>query len=145
MTYRLSREECEPLIAYLELAKPVTQTLRDSFAIKAKIKTLAYPEIKPSYVYRQLYGSAATAVLANVVATPSPIARQHLVLYLHKLRYVKPALDGDDLRRLGFTPGPAIRETLEQLRDGRLDRKLTTRQEEEDFVMKRRDKPARPD
>ena len=145
MTYRLSREECEPLIAYLKLTKPVSQALRDSFAIKAKLKTLAYPEIKPSYVYRQLHGSSATAVLANVIATPSPIARQHLVLYLHKLRYVKPTLDGDDLRRMGFTPGPAIRETLERLRDGRLDKKLTTRQDEEVFVINQQGKPGQPD
>jgi len=144
LTYRLSHEECEPLTTCLKLAKPVSQTLRDSFAAKAKLKTLAYPEIKPSYVYRLLHGLSATAILANSIATPSPIARHHLELYLHKLRYVKSILGGDDLRRMEFVPGPGIRETLEQLRDGRLDKKLTTRQDEEAFVMNQRDKITPP-
>jgi tRNA nucleotidyltransferase (CCA-adding enzyme) len=84
-------------------------------------------------------------VLANSIAAPSPIACRQLELYLHKLRYVKSILGGDDLRRMGFAPGPGIRETLEQLRDGRLDKKLTTRQDEEAFVINRRDKPTEPD
>lgn len=51
--------------------------------------------------------------------------------YLHKLRYVKPALNGSDLIGVGITPGPRVKELLERLREARLNGKAVSRQDEE--------------
>ncbi len=134
LAYRLSDEESEELTSHLRLSKPVAQILRDTAAIKANLKTLAYPELKPSYVYRLLHVFSPSAILASSLATASPIARQHMEVYLHKLRYVKPALNGDDLIRMGIAPGPKVREILERLHEAWLDGKVTSKQGEEEMV-----------
>jgi tRNA nucleotidyltransferase (CCA-adding enzyme) len=55
-------------------------------------------------------------------------------IFLHTLRYVKPALTGDDLIRMGITSGPQIKEILNLLHEARLDGKVTTKQGEEELV-----------
>jgi tRNA nucleotidyltransferase (CCA-adding enzyme) len=131
LAYRLSGQECGELTVILKLSKPVAQIVRDTATLKAKIKTLSYPEIKPSYVYRLLYRLSASAVIAVSIATASPVARQHLESYRHKLRYVKPALNGSDLIGMGITPGPRVKELLERLREARLNGEVVSRQDEE--------------
>jgi len=133
-TYHLSTEENEQLISYLRLPKTVAQVLRDSNAIKAKREVLAYPELSHSNIYRLLHGFSPSAIIASSLATTSPIARQHLETFLHELHYVKPALNGNDLIRLGIAPGPQIKEILERLYEARLNGEVTTKQDEEKLV-----------
>ena len=135
LAYRLGDEDRNQMSSFLRLPKPVANLLRDTQTIKANLKILAYPELKLSYVYRLLHGLSSQSIMVSSIAAASPIARQHLEIYLHKLRYVKSALNGDDLKRMGFAPGPRIRKILALLQDARLDGKVNTRQDEEAFVM----------
>ena len=130
LAYRLSNQESEHLISYLRLSKPLTQTLRDSISLKTKLKALADPELMPSCVYHLVHGYSSSAITANLLASDSPVARQHIQLFLGKLRYVKPALTGDDLKRIGITPGPRIKEILNRLHEARLDGKVSSRRGE---------------
>jgi poly(A) polymerase len=45
-----------------------------------------------------------------------------------------PLLTGDDLRAMGFQPGPAFKRILDALRDAQLDDRVRTRTEAEHFV-----------
>ncbi len=45
-----------------------------------------------------------------------------------------PLLTGDDLRAMGFKPGPAFKRILDALRDAQLDGRVRTRTEAEQFV-----------
>ncbi|MBN1862434.1 MAG: CCA tRNA nucleotidyltransferase [Dehalococcoidales bacterium] len=134
LAYRLNGDECAELSTSLKLSKPVARVVHDAASLKAKIKALAYPEIKPSYVYRLLCGFSQSAVVAVSIAAASPVARQHLESYLHKLRYVKPALGGSDLIAMGVAPGPRVKELLERLRDARLNGEALSRQDEAALV-----------
>ena len=134
LAYPLTEDENERLISYLRLPKSLAQTLQDSTSLKGKLKTLAYPELRRSNVYRLLQGYAQTAIIANSLATSSAVARQHMEIFLRILRYVKPALTGDDLIKMGITPGPQIKEALNLLHEARLDGKVTTKQGEEELV-----------
>ncbi len=140
LAYRLSGEECDELISTLRLSKSVGQIVRDTSTLKAKLKTLAYPELLPSYVYHILHDFSPLAIIASSLATTSPIARQHLEIYLHKLRYVKATLRGDDLLSLGFAPGPQVKEILERLHQAKLDGKAVTKQDEVTLVKEWLDK-----
>ena len=95
---------------------------------------LAYPELSASYLYRILHRFSPVAITAISLATTSPIARQHLEIYLRRLRYVNPILKGADLLSMGFTPGPQVREVLTRLHEAKLDGKATTKQDEETLV-----------
>lgn len=134
LAYRLNEEENEHLISYLRLSKSPARALRDSASLKAKLESLASPELAPSRIYHLLPGYCTPAVTANLIASYSPIARQHIRLFLSRLRYVKPSLTGDDLRKMGITPGPQMKEILERLLDARLDGKVKNKKDEEELV-----------
>ena len=134
LTYRLIDEEIEQLIAKIRLPKSLAQTVRDTASIKTKIKSLTDPELTPSNIYRLLHGYTSTAMMANSLASSLPIARQNIQLFLAKLRYIKPALTGDDLKGIGITPGPRIKEILNKLHEARLDGKVKSKRGEAELV-----------
>jgi tRNA nucleotidyltransferase (CCA-adding enzyme) len=134
LAYPLTSEANEYLTSYLKLSKPIAQALRDSISLKGKVKSLADPRLMPSRIYRLLDGYSPPALIANSIASNSPVARLHIQLFLAKLRYVKPALTGNDLQRMGIPPGPRIKEILEQLQEARLDGKVRSKRGEVELV-----------
>jgi tRNA nucleotidyltransferase (CCA-adding enzyme) len=134
--YRLTSKESKQFAACLRLPKQVAQSVRDAIAVKAKLPELSDPELSPSSIYRLLHGYSMSAVTANLIASDSPTARRHLETFSHKLRYVKSVLNGNDLISLGVAPGSQIKEILHRLHGARLDRKVTSRQGEEELVKR---------
>ena len=134
LAYPLTSEENEQLISYLRLPKSVAQTLRDTTGIKTKLKSLADTELPPSSIYSLLHGYSSPAIIANSLAADSPVARQRIHLFLNKLRYIKPVLNGEDLQSMGVAPGPRIKEILNLLREARLDGKVSSKKDEEGLV-----------
>jgi len=134
LTYRLTEEENEQLISYLRLPKSVAQALRDTMTIKARLKLLDDSGLPPSGIYSILHGYSLSAVMANALASDSPVARQHLNLYLSKLRHIKPALNGEDLKKLGVAQGPRIKEMLNKLLEARLNGEVISKREEAELV-----------
>ncbi len=134
LAYRLTEEESEQLISYLRLPKSLAQTLRDTIGIEAKLESLDNPELAPSLIYHLLHSYAPLAITANSLASDSPVVRRHIQLFLNKLRYIKPALTGEDLKGMGIAPGPRIKEILNLLHEARLDEKIKSKQGEERLV-----------
>ncbi len=133
-SYYLDEPALAALASYLHLPKALAKTLHDSCSLHTKLKELACPELRPSAVYHLLHGLAPQAILANLLASGSEVVRAHLLLYLDKLRFVRPALTGNDLIRLGLAPGPRLGVLLEGLRDARLDGRLHTALDEEKWL-----------
>ncbi len=134
LTYHLTEAEAEQLINKLRLPKSLAQTLRDTASIKTRLQFLADPTLPPSSSHHFLHGYSPVAITANFLASDSPIVRQHIHLFLNKLRYVKPTLTGNELQRMGIPPGPRIKEILNLLHEARLDGKVTSKQGEEEMV-----------
>ncbi len=134
LAYRLTNEENEQLISHLRLPKSLAQTLRDTNSLKARLESLADPELAPSSIYSLLYGYCSPAITANSLACDSPVAHQHIQTFLTRLRYVRPSLTGNDLKKMGIVPGPQMKEILQRLHGARLDGKVKSRKEEEDLV-----------
>jgi tRNA nucleotidyltransferase (CCA-adding enzyme) len=134
LCYRLTEDESEELIVYLRPARPLTQTIRDTLNLKAGVEVLATPGLSRSSLYLLLEGSSLIAITANQLASDSPIVRRRLKLFLSKLRYIKPALTGDDLRKMGIRPGPRMKEILHRLHTARLDGKVKSKKGEVEWV-----------
>jgi len=134
LVYPLTNEENERLISFLRLPKSLSQMLRDSVSLKDKLPSLADPELSSSSIYRLLHGYSPPAVTANSLACDSPMAHRHIQLFLDKLRYVRPALTGSDLKKMGIAPGPRMKEILQRLHEARLDGKVTSKQDEAEMV-----------
>jgi tRNA nucleotidyltransferase (CCA-adding enzyme) len=137
LCYRLPPRELEKLIAYLRFSKATAQVLRDTLAIKEKMPELALPGQAPGVIFNLLHGYSSTAYAAASIAAGSETAAEHIELYLNVLRRVKPALSGDDLKKLGVPAGPVIKEMLQRLLEARLDGKINSKKEEEDWVRRK--------
>jgi len=134
LAFRLTEKETEILIGKYRLRKSQDQVLRQIINLKSRSGELAVTEIAPSKIYSILHGCSRTALTAVSIAAGSPTTKEHIHLYLDKLRYVKPSLTGKDLQTMGIPPGPRMKEILSQLLEARLDGKVTDKKGEDDLV-----------
>lgn len=134
LCYPISKQAAEEFLKRFNFPKRVAQGVLDTLKLRDQVNSLAEENIKPSTVYELLHGYAIVAIEANLIAVKSAVAKSHLQRYLSKLRYVRPLLDGKDLTSLGIPAGPAIGEALNALRAAKLDGKVRTRKDEEEFV-----------
>lgn len=136
LTYRLTNRAVEELIGYLRPGRELTKMLRDMAAIKGSLRALAQPKLRPSRIHSLLGNFSPAAIAALSGATDSEPVRGHIQSYLSRLRYVRPALTGEELKRLGIPAGPQIRMVLRKLLEARLDGKVKSREEEERLVRR---------
>ncbi|MCK5553945.1 MAG: hypothetical protein KAJ09_12420, partial [Deltaproteobacteria bacterium] len=62
--------------------------------------------------------------------------KKWISIFFTTLRGQKPLLKGRDLIRLGFRPGPIMKEILADLLKARLDQRIKTRDDEVDYVKR---------
>ena len=134
LAYMLTAEENEQLVSYLRLPKSSARILHDTAGIKAELGLLAKPDLTPSGIYSLLQGYSSKAIVASSIAIDLPLVHQRIDLFLGKLRYVNPALTGDDLQKMGVAPGPRIKEILNLLRNARLDGIVSNKKDEEELA-----------
>jgi tRNA nucleotidyltransferase (CCA-adding enzyme) len=134
LAYPLTTEEIEQLISHLNLSKLSAKTLRDTIAIKNKMRSLSTPGISPSAIYNLLRDFSPPALEANSLVTQSAVAGQAIHLFLNRLKDIQVSLTGDDLIEMGIAPGPQIKEILDLLHQAKLNGKITTRNDEEELI-----------
>ena len=134
LAYPLTPAEGEQIIVRLRMPPRWAAVVRDTIALKGNMSWLSDARLSPAQLYEALAPSTLAAVQACALATPHEEARQSLILFLEKLRHVKPSLGGRDLIELGVPQGPAIGEVLIRLRSARLAGAVTSRAEEEALV-----------
>lgn len=132
--YHLTTPELEHIIAYLNFPRSVSQTLQDTLKLKECLTVLIEPQVMPSQIYHCVHGYSQSAIVVNLMATNSPAVREHIELYLKRLHSVQPLLNGEALINLGMDSGPRLKETLEILREAKLDGRVTTLEEEISLV-----------
>jgi tRNA nucleotidyltransferase (CCA-adding enzyme) len=136
LAYPLSTAEADVFINRLNLPKSLETLVRDTIALKNKLKLLATPGVSRSSIYNILDGLSGDAIRLNAMVTESPIAAQGINLYLVKLQNVKVLMHGNDLIAMGVPQGPRVKEILDQLLRARLNGKTRTREDEEKLARK---------
>jgi tRNA nucleotidyltransferase (CCA-adding enzyme) len=86
-----------------------------------------YKRLRPFHTETLLYVMAGS--------TREPIKRA-ISKYITQSRSTTTLLTGDDLKKMGYEPGPVYREILTGLLDARLNGEVKTRADEEAFVRK---------
>jgi len=89
--------------------------------------------IKPSEVYFTLHDLPIDFLL-YLMAKLSSNQKRWLSQYFTKWRYIKPLLNGNDLKAMGIRPGPIFKTILETLLKARLDGKVKTKEDERSVV-----------
>ncbi|MCJ7792082.1 MAG: CCA tRNA nucleotidyltransferase [Dehalococcoidia bacterium] len=134
LIYNLTEKANEQFVSRLNFSKNSSQAMRQTLQLKAQLHNLANPKLKPSDIYQLLQDYSAPAIQANALASESPTVSRHLNLYLNKLRYVKPLLNGADLKKIGIPAGPKIGDVLSALHKAKLNGEVRTRRDEEKLV-----------
>jgi tRNA nucleotidyltransferase (CCA-adding enzyme) len=130
LTYRLILPEIDALCNRLKLGKDDVDLLHGVAQLRQGVERLQIGTIHASEVYELLAPFSGPTILVTWVATGSEGVRTHLSRYWQIYRHVKPALTGDDLKEMGFRPGPAFGQVLDALRAARLDGEVSSEVEE---------------
>jgi tRNA nucleotidyltransferase (CCA-adding enzyme) len=97
------------------------------------LKTLSPPPHRPSQIYQALHPLDLSTLLLVSARHPRTLGPQ-IWQYLTRLATLKPLLNGNDLKRLGYSPGPKFREMLTALTYATLDGDLHTRSDAVDYL-----------
>jgi tRNA nucleotidyltransferase (CCA-adding enzyme) len=141
LVYSFSERDIEQFLARLNISAKLSRALRDTLRLKASLPLLDKSSRKPSEIYYLLREYEPVAIQANAIASdekegiPSLIVHRHLQLFLTKLRYVRTALDGEELKRLGIPAGPEMGKVLQILHKAKLDREVRTRADEKKLAL----------
>jgi tRNA nucleotidyltransferase (CCA-adding enzyme) len=135
LVYRFAERDIEQFLARLNMPARLAKSTRDTRRLKAELRLLDKPSLKPSDIYYLLQQYDSLAIQANSIASESPNVRRNLRLFLTKLRHVKTALDGEELKELGIPAGPEMGKVLLTLHKARLDGEVRTRADEEQLAL----------
>jgi tRNA nucleotidyltransferase (CCA-adding enzyme) len=92
-------------------------------------------EVRPSQIER-LLRQYDVPMLILIAVQSSRLVRRKIWQYLTIWRNVQPILNGNDLRKLGYKPGPQYRQMLDDLLAATLDGVIRNRDEAEEFLAK---------
>ena len=87
-----------------------------------------------SVLYRKLRPFRTEPLLYMMASTTRKGVRRGISNYFTKLRSTATFLKGNDLKEMGFEPGPIYRKILDSLLDARLNGQVKTREDEVEFV-----------
>ncbi len=126
LAFRL--DSFERLLARLPLERQIVVNMQQVKRAVTFVKSAV--GLRPSQFVRgiepldDLYARCAAYAIALVDDQNTPLKD-----YIENWQYVQPVLTGDNLKRMGLTPGPLFGKLLRQLRDDLLDGKITHEQE----------------
>jgi tRNA nucleotidyltransferase (CCA-adding enzyme) len=135
LVYSSSEKDVEQFLVRLNIPAKLSQAMRDTLRLKARLPFLDKPSLRPSEIYYLLREYEPLAIQATAIASDSPTVHRHLQLFLTKLRYVRTSLNGEELKRLGIPAGPEMGKVLQLLHRAKLDGEARTRADEEELAL----------
>ena len=92
------------------------------------------PSPRPSETYHLLEGYANETLLFLMAKSPDEQIKRHVSTYFITDRHTKPLITGNDLKAMGFVPGPQFKRMLTALLDARLNGDVQTKEDERNLV-----------
>jgi tRNA nucleotidyltransferase (CCA-adding enzyme) len=89
-----------------------------------------------SALYHRLAELQTELILFMMAATDQEKVKKTISLYFTNLRRTSIALKGEDLKRLGVSPGPIFRRILQAVFDAKLNGRLETYEEELEYARR---------
>jgi tRNA nucleotidyltransferase (CCA-adding enzyme) len=117
----------------LQLPDESIQRLRSFDRSQAQVMESLPLYQKPSQVVQLLRQYGLPMLILIALQSPRPI-RSQIWRYLTCWANVQPPLNGNDLKKLGYKPGPQYRQILEQLLAAKLDGLISDRASAEKFL-----------
>ena len=135
LIYSFNETELEQILDRLNMPVKLSQAMRDTLGLKARLSLLDKSSLKPSDIYYLLKDYEPMAIQANAIASEPTTIRHRLQLFLNKLRYVRTSIDGEGLKELGISAGPEMGKVLRILHRAKLDGEVKTREDEKNLAL----------
>lgn len=110
--------------------EPLARLLAALVEGPAVARRLESAAIAPASQRAAILRGRTTETLGYAWLVGSPSARRQLEWFLGEGQGIRPLLTGEDLLELGVAKGPSISRFLRELRDRRLDRQVSSREDE---------------
>ena len=131
----LSSSDRTEVAQNLQLPKDSLQRLQELEKLETKIAPQLLQCNSPSQIYQLLQPYKSLSLILFAARSNKHI--RHLVWqYITKLSQVKPLLNGNDLKNLGYKPGKLYKKILDDVLAATLDGKIGDRADAEKYVMK---------
>lgn len=131
----LSPEECEKALQRLSVPprarKEIIEGIKQAKEALLRLQAISLNE---KDIYHALQPLSTQAILFAVSKAKQEGQKKAISLYLTTLRKVNPGLTGEDLKAMGYKPGPLFNRILKEILEARLDGKIKSREEEVRFV-----------
>ncbi len=88
-------------------------------------------------IYYILYPLNIQTILFTMAKAQHKEQKKAVSLYLTTLRKIRPELKGEDLQKMGYTPGPLFKKIFTAILDARLEGQIKSREEELAFVKEK--------
>lgn len=129
-----NQTEIQKLAARLSLTAGDFQILHEGNLLNSRLGLLDCAGLRASALYRLLSNYDQVAITACMITNSKPAVKKNLGYYLKTLQYIKPELDGHEVKLLGVPHGPRVGEVLQIVHDAKLDGLVKTRQDETSLV-----------
>ena len=110
---------------------------RRRMAVQVAHRLSSSPSPGRSEIYFLLHPLPTEFLLYGMGRAEEERVKKAISLYFTELKRMKVSVAGKDLKKMGFIPGPVYTEILQDLLRRRLEGKISSRQEEVDFVLKK--------
>jgi len=105
-------------------------------SISDTLRTLARSdEPRNSQIARLLDNRSTEDLLIIMSLTKRESTVRSISIYLSRLRYIKREIDGDMLKKMGYSSGPAFRKIMQAVQDAKLDGIVNSLDEEKQWIM----------
>ncbi len=137
LTDPLNQQEMETVASRLSLAPKLKEEIREMRALAlAGLNRLQRGHTPPSVIYSLLRPLKAEYQLYIMAKAAMLSAKKAVSQHLTTLRKVRPSLSGEDIKAMGYQPGPLFKIILDRLQAARLDGEVSTREQEIGLVRK---------
>ncbi|OUL33019.1 poly(A) polymerase [Nostoc sp. T09] len=129
----LSPEYREKVAKNLQMQEDSISRLKNLAEVKAKVTASLSTFKRPSQVVNLLRQYDLPTLI--LIALQSPRSHRRLIWhYLTVWANVQPIFNGNDLKKLGYKPGPQYRQILDELLAATLDGVITNKTEAQEFL-----------
>jgi tRNA nucleotidyltransferase (CCA-adding enzyme) len=137
LSFALTEDEAKAVIARLEPNHEWREVIHGAAKYRDIAAVLEMQDLSPSEVVDLLAPVPAPVLEVLRLTAPKTGQREHIDAYLRRHRDVRAELKGDDLAAEGVPQGPLMGQLLQELRNARLDGKVSSREQELAHVRRR--------
>jgi tRNA nucleotidyltransferase (CCA-adding enzyme) len=136
LTYGLKSNDRDELLSKLNVPSKEHQAIISELqSVEEAQNALASSNnLKPSEIYKILSEMELEALLLIMATTSRETTKRYISIFISRLKGTRIEVKGEDLRKMGFTPGILFGEILEDLLMKRLDGEVSGRDSELEYI-----------